>query len=131
MKVWIGKVWIGLAVALLATPAVAQHRDSTPKGPTQSLQGDVKSFMYNDHMRAFHALAVETMKGGADEAEIAEFEKKSYVIFGQFAVSRGMKPEGMIDHLKAIPRQVIGIAKEDPQALATFDNFVAAMVGPP
>lgn len=126
------RIWIGLAAALLATtPALAQHQDSAPRGNTQSLQGDVKSFMYNDHMRAFYALAVETMKDGADEAEIAAFEKKSYVIFGQFAASRGMKPEAMIDHLKAIPRQVISIAKEDPQALATFDNFVAAMVGPP
>lgn len=126
------KLWIGLAAALmLGAPALAQHAAPPAKGETRDLQGDVKGFMYNDHMRAFHALAVETMKGGADEAEIAEFEKKSYVIFGQFAMSRGMKPEAMIDHLKAIPRQVIAIAKEDPQALATFDNFVAAMVGPP
>jgi hypothetical protein len=125
------RIWIGVAAAVLATSALAQQHDYSPKGGTTGLQGDVQSFMYNDHMRAFHALAVETMKGGVDEAEIADFEKKSYVIFGEFAVSRGMKPQGMIDHLKAIPRQVIGIAKEDPQALATFDNFVAAMVGPP
>ena len=125
------KAWMAIAAALIAGPALAQHQDSTARGNTQSLQGDVKSFMYNDHMRAFHALAVETMKGGVDEAEIAEFEKKSYVIFGEFAASRGMKPQGMIDHLKAIPRQVIAIAKEDPNALASFDNFVVAMVGPP
>lgn len=125
------KAGIALAVALLATPALAQHQDTKPSGSTQSLQGDVKSFMYNDHMRRFYALAVETMKGGVDEAEIADFEKKSYGIFGEFAVSRGMKPEAMIDHLKAIPRQVVGIAKEDPHALDTFDSFVEAMVGPP
>jgi hypothetical protein len=126
------KAWMGLlAAALIAAPAMAQQHDYTPKGGAQTLQGDVKSFMYNDHMRAFYALAVETMKGGADEAEVAAFEKKSYVIFGEFAASRGMKPQGMIDHLKAIPRQVISIAKEDPQALASFDNFVVAMVGPP
>ena len=125
------RTWMGLAVALLATPALAQPQDYTPKAGTQGLQGDVQSFMYNDHMRAFYALAVETMKGGADEAEIAAFETKAYAIFGQFAVSRGMKPEGMIEHLKAIPRQVVAIAKEDPHTLDTFDSFVVAMVGPP
>lgn len=122
---------IALAVTLAAAPALAQQHDYTPKGPARGLQGDVQSFMYNDHMRAFYALAKETMRGGADEAEIAGFEKKAYAIFGEFAASRGMKPEAMIDHLKAIPRQVISIAKEDPHALDTFDSFVAAMVGPP
>lgn len=126
------KAWIGLlAAAVIAAPAVAQQHDYTPKAGAKDLQGGTQAFMYNDHMRAFYALAVETMKGGVDEAEIAAFEKKSYVIFGEFAVSRGMKPQGMIDHLKAIPRQVIKIAQDDPQALASFDNFVVAMVGPP
>lgn len=125
------KTWMAVAIALIASPALAQQHDYTPKSGAKDLQGGTQAFMYNDHMRAFYALAVETMKGGVDEAETVAFEKKAYVIFGEFAVSRGMKPEGMIDHLKATPRQVIAIAKEDPQALASFDNFVVAMVGPP
>ena len=39
-------------------------------------------------------------------------------------------PEINPDHLKLIPGQVVQIATEDPQALASYDNFVAAVFGP-
>jgi hypothetical protein len=41
-----------------------------------------------------------------------------------------MTPEGMVDHLKLIPRQVVQIVKEDPHVLDSYDNFVAATFGP-
>jgi hypothetical protein len=41
-----------------------------------------------------------------------------------------MTPEGMVDHLKLIPRQVVQIVKEDPHVLDSYPNFVAATFGP-
>ena len=39
--------------------------------------------------------------------------------------------EAMQDHLKDIPRQMIGIVKDDPHALDNYDNFAIALLGPP
>jgi hypothetical protein len=36
----------------------------------------------------------------------------------------------MLDHLKLIPRQVVGIVKENPAVLASYDSFWTALVGP-
>ena len=36
----------------------------------------------------------------------------------------------MVDHLKDIPGQMVGIAKDDPKVLDSYDNFVVALMGP-
>jgi hypothetical protein len=41
-----------------------------------------------------------------------------------------MNEEGMIDHLKLIPRQVVDIVKENPDVLKDYDSFWAALAGP-
>ncbi len=42
----------------------------------------------------------------------------------------GMSPDGMVDHLKDIPRQLVSIVKDDPKVLASYDNFTVALMGP-
>jgi hypothetical protein len=37
----------------------------------------------------------------------------------------------MLDHLKDIPRQIVGIVKDDPSVLESPDKFWIAMAGPP
>jgi hypothetical protein len=36
----------------------------------------------------------------------------------------------MIDHLKNIPREMVGIVKQDPQVLDSYENFLVALRGP-
>jgi hypothetical protein len=36
----------------------------------------------------------------------------------------------MIDHLKAIPREMIAIAEADPKMLDSYENFLVALRGP-
>ena len=43
----------------------------------------------------------------------------------------GWKAGQMEDHLKDIPRQVVGIVKDDPKVLVSYDKFMLAMMGPP
>jgi hypothetical protein len=38
--------------------------------------------------------------------------------------------QAMVDHLKLVPRQIVGIVKEDPTVLRDFDTFWAALAGP-
>jgi hypothetical protein len=38
--------------------------------------------------------------------------------------------QGMVDHLKLIPRQVVDIVKADSSVLKDYDAFWAALAGP-
>ena len=98
---------------------------------TADLQGaDTHAFVNNRHIRAFYALSVETLGKGAKEIDIDAYEQKSFAIFRAFGPDMGMTPEGMQDHLKLIPRQVVKIVQEDPHVLDSFDSFTEALIGP-
>ena len=58
------------------------------------------------------------------------YEARSFAVFREFARANGMNEEGMLDHLKLIPRQVVGIVKENPAVLNSYDTFWAALAGP-
>ena len=60
----------------------------------------------------------------------AALEAKSFAIFRDFAVSKGMDPDAMQDHLKLIPGQMIKVVREDPSVLASYDSFADAIFGP-
>ena len=114
----------------LAGPAAAQHGAPAPKpAATANMQGDDSVWRNSPYIHAFYDLSVATLRGQAS-VDAAAYEKKSYAIFRDFGVAMGVGPEHMQDHLKLIPRQVIGIAKDDPKVLDSYDNFVVALMGP-
>lgn len=129
------------SLVALASPALAQHQQ-TQAWP-EARPGDAKltaikfkdpgeaKFANDPHTRAFYELAVRAFANGPDKVDVDGFEKESYQIFREMAVSWGMNPDGMQDHLKLIPRQVVKIAREDPKALASYDAFLLALLGPP
>ena len=99
-------------------------------GQTLSLQGDQSAWINNDHMRGFYALSKEMLGKGAPPLDAASYREKSYAIFRAFGTSMGMSPDGMVDHLKDIPGQMVDIVKDDPEVLDSYDNFVVALMGP-
>ncbi|MFL5298227.1 MAG: hypothetical protein ACJ798_17755 [Phenylobacterium sp.] len=126
----------GLALAFAASqPALAQHPAAAPQpGKAVSLQGagaEQQAWINNPHMHAFYDLSRATLGGGAAKVDVNAYEQKSFAIFREFGVSMGVGAEHMQDHLKLIPRQVVQIVKDDPKVLDSYDNFVAAMMGPP
>jgi hypothetical protein len=129
-----------LALATLASVShcavSAQHGSAPPpaQGETITLDaqgGDYPEWFENPHMHAYYALSVE-MLGAArrGDVDIAGYEQKSYEIFRTFAKSLGADPDGMIDHLRAIPREMVGIVKEDPTVLENYESFLVALRGP-
>ena len=123
-----------IAVLALATAAQAQH-GAAPAAPPAAgqpvdLQGDPRGFVNNPHIHAFYDLSVATLRPGAPKVDVKAYEEKSFALFRAMGASMGMSPEGMQDHLKLIPRQVIQIAKEDPKVLDSFEAFTDALVGP-
>jgi hypothetical protein len=121
----------GLAAMALASPAWAQPAAPAAAAPaTVNLQGEQQSWINDPHMHAFYDLTVAAFAGGPAKVDQADFQAKSFALFRAFAAARGMKPEAMVDHLKLIPGQVVQIAKEDPEVLKSYPNFVAAVFGP-
>lgn len=121
---------LSVAGACHAQPGSLNHGEAPAAGQPIDMQGGPRAFIDNPNGRAFYALTVATLKPGAPPVDVEAYEAKSFVIFRAMGASMGMAPEAMQDHLKAIPRQMIRIVKEDPTVLDSFDNFADALVGP-
>ena len=124
-----------LTAALGAAPAWAQHPGADPHAPAPSggttvdIQGG-DEWRKDPHMREFYDVVVKAFAKGPAKVDAPALEAASYAIFRDFAVSKGMNPDAMQDHLKLIPRQMIQIAREDPSVLKDYDSFVDALFGP-
>ena len=129
-----GHLATGVLVALaLGSSALARPpaTEATAPGKTVSLQGnDAQSWINDPHMHAFYDTTVAAFAQGPAKVDVDAFEKKSFAIFREFGVSRGVGADAMQDHLKLIPRQVVGIVKEDPKVLDSYENFIVALMGP-
>jgi hypothetical protein len=111
-------------------PAVAQHASGSSHADTITLdaQGHSPEWEQSPHMRAFYALSVEMLRQAS--VDVADYEQRAYTIFRAFAESLGASPEGMLDHLKAIPREMAGIVADDPKVLESYESFLVALRGP-
>ena len=117
-----------LLVALLAAAGCAHSPHPAPKPETVDIQG-AGEWKKSVHMRAYYEETVKTFAKGMD-IDVDAYEARSFAIFREFARASGMNEEGMVDHLKLIPRQVVGIVKENPAVLNSYDAFWAALAGP-
>ena len=117
-----------LLVALLAAAGCAHSPHPAPKPETVDIQG-AGEWKKSAHMRAYYEETAKTFAKGMD-IDVDAYEARSFAIFREFARANGMNEEGMVDHLKLIPRQVVGIVKENPAVLNNYDAFWAALAGP-
>jgi hypothetical protein len=128
--------WPGViaTMALLATLGCAHQRtQSSPSGPsvqptTVDIQG-ANEWKRAPYMLAYYELTVATFANGTD-IDVGAYESKSFEVFREFARANGRDEQGMVDHLKLIPRQVVAIVKEDATVLNSYDSFWAALAGP-
>jgi hypothetical protein len=123
------KTTLLLVAALLIAAGCAQQAMHEPPEPTTvDIQG-AGEWKRSPHMHAYYDETVKTFANGTD-IDVDAYEARSFAIFREFARANGMNEAGMIDHLKLIPRQVVGIVKEDPAVLKSYDAFWAALAGP-
>jgi hypothetical protein len=110
----------------------ATAQGSASGGDAQPVTVDIQGaaeWKRSPQMRAYYDATVATFANGTD-IDIDAYEARSFALFREFARANGMNEEGMIDHLKLIPRQIVGIVKEDPAVLKSYDAFWAALSGP-
>jgi len=112
--------WAGIHEAAPAAPAA--------HAATRSLQDDA-SWRSDPHMHTFYELSARMLAPGK-KLDRAAYEAQARDIFNAFAIARGVDPKAMQDHLKAIPGQMIQIARDDPKVLQSYDAFVVALMGP-
>lgn len=117
-------------VPLLAIAGCAHAPQHTAEAQptTVDIQG-ANEWKRAPQMHAYYEETVATFKNGND-IDVDAYEARSFAIFREFARANGMSEAGMIDHLKLIPRQVVGIVKENPAVLNSYDAFWAALAGP-
>ena len=126
----LGYAALTAAGALILTHCPHGQAAAQPETITLNAQGgDYPEWFQNPHMVEFYALSVEMLRA-ASRVDAAGYEERSYAIFRAFAASLGADPNGMIDHLKAIPREMVGIVANDPKVLDSYDNFLVALRGP-
>jgi hypothetical protein len=120
---------VGLALAALAPAALAQPQSSAPASVNMQATQAQQAF-FDGLMTEYFNLSVTELKG-REKVDAADYEKKSYALFRAYATAHGASPDALQNHLKAIPRQVVQIVKEDPKVLDSRQNFSNALVGPP
>jgi hypothetical protein len=112
---------------LAAAPPIAAAQPQT-----RDLQGaDAQAAFVNDpNLHAFYDLSRERLGKGAPTLDFNDYQARCFALFRLMAPHMGMTPDQMQDHLKLIPGQMVQIVKDDPKVLDSYDNFVAALVGP-
>jgi hypothetical protein len=121
---------IPLLSTILAAAGCTHTSQHTPE--TQPTTVDIQGtgeWKRSPHMHAYYDETVATFKNGTD-IDVDAYEARSFAIFREFARANGMNEAAMLDHLKLIPRQVVGIVKENPAVLNSYDAFWAALAGP-
>jgi hypothetical protein len=121
---------VALAVMFAVAGCSNPSRDSEPppQPTTVDIQGAAE-WKQSPHLRAYYDATVATFANGTD-IDVDAYEARSFDIFREFARANGRSEQGMVDHLKLIPRQVVDIVKADPSVLQSYDAFWAALAGP-
>jgi len=121
-----------LALAMMFAVAgcsnAPRNSEQPPEPTTVDIQGATE-WKRSPHMLAYYEATVATFANGTD-IDVAAYEARSFEIFREFARANGRSEQGMVDHLKLIPRQVVDIVKADPAVLKDYDAFWAALAGP-
>ena len=119
-------------------PHGAEQAHASQAGPhsggvTVDIQGGYDEWRKSPFLQQYYELTKASFANSADKVDFAAYQEKSYAIFRAFGGSTGGKAgeEAMLDHLKDIPRQIVGIVKDDPSVLESYDKFWIAMAGPP
>jgi hypothetical protein len=127
---------LAAAALLSATPALAQPpapqaptpQASAPK--TYDMRDDATQWINDPAFHAFYQATVDAFAHGPDHVDREAYRKRSQEIFTALAVAHGMPTEQVLNHVKAIPDEVIVWATRDPRTLDTYENFVVALFGP-
>jgi hypothetical protein len=109
-------------------PQAAAPQGNAPK--TYDFSDDAAPWINDPAIHDFYQATIDAFAQGPAKVDRDAFEARSKEIFRKFALSHGMSPEAVQNHVKAIPGEVILIVTREPKTLDSYDNFVVALFGP-
>lgn len=112
------------------TLSTGDESHSTPSAAMRLMQTDT-ALCDQPYFVEVYELSKDYLSRGAESAQEDEFAE---LMFSHARNSGFLSPdeaEAWIEHIKAIPGQMIDIYSEDPNALDTCLDFQVAAVGPP
>jgi hypothetical protein len=112
---------------ILAAPAIAQDH-AAPQ--TYSARAEQQRWISDPAFHEFYQATVDAFAKGPEGVDRPAYEQRSRDIFTAFAKAHAMPVEGVLDHLKAIPGQMIENARREPAILESYDAFIDALMGP-
>ena len=114
-------------LGILAAPTLAQEATA----PQTCRATDEQERWINDPaFHAFYQATVDAFANGPEKVDRAAYEQRSKEIFTAFATANNMPVEGILEHLKNIPGEMIGNATREPEILTSYDKFIEALMGP-
>ena len=121
-------------IAAVASSIGHSSAFAEPQEPpvTKSLQGNPgnEAWKSDPYLHALYDISIGAFAKGVDEVDLPAYQQAFYAIIRAKAFVGGADAEKMIDHIKDIPHQMVGIVKDDPKTLDSYDGFVLALVGP-
>lgn len=117
------------ALSLGTTPTAGLAQESSTPQTLDMREADA-SWVSDPHVHEFYRATLEAFANGPDRIDRAAYERRSREIFRALAVSRNMAPEAFLQHLAAIPGEMIVIVTREPETLDSYDSFVVALFGP-
>jgi hypothetical protein len=123
---------LAIAAVVTALALAPAARAQPPAAPTTaSLQNRSQALADAPQMHEFYALTIAAFAQGPGKVDVDAYEAKSFAIFRAFGAANGMDPATIQRRAKLVPRQMVQIVRDDPTVLANYENFMAAIMGPP
>jgi hypothetical protein len=121
-----------LAAAALGSGPASAEPPAREQPVTNSLQGNPGNAAWKSdpYLHALYDLSLGAFANGPDNIDLPAYQQAFYAIIRAKAAVSGADAEKMVDHIKGIPGQMIGIVMDEPKTLESYDDFVAALVGP-
>ncbi|MFT7471361.1 MAG: hypothetical protein ACI8XU_001257 [Kiritimatiellia bacterium] len=120
-----------LSAFIIGPVATAQHGSKKEEAPSSvSLRENDFALCGQPFYDNLYALTVEIFADGASKVMPAAYAEQVFALVRSSEEFAG-SADAFVDHIKDIPRQLVEIIREDPQVLASCENFSVALVGPP
>jgi hypothetical protein len=119
-----------LGAALLCVPALPAIAQEHGAPQTYSARDEQQAWINDPAFHQFYQATIDAFANGPDRVDRDAYEARSKEIFTAMAIAHEMPVEGLLDHLKAIPGEMIENARREPEILTSYDKFVEALMGP-
>lgn len=132
MKIGVLVVTAAMVLAPWSAVGEPQQHGANAGSKTVDLQGG-RMDCSNSMVKGFYDISKEVFAAGPDKVDLEAYKQRTFAFMRKDVLAHGGSEQsaaGWVDHVKDIPRQMIGIVKADPKVLDSCEEFSVALSGP-